>query len=178
MKRLLPLLPLGFFVAFAAALWLGLSNDPTLIPSVLIDKPMPEFALLPVRHNDVGFSRADLKGHVSLVNVFGSWCGVCTEEQPTLLELAQKKAVAIYGIDWKDAPSDGAKWLVERGDPFTRVGNDEAGRLALDLGVTGAPETFVVDRVGRIRYKQIGAITDDVWQKTLSPMIAKLETER
>jgi cytochrome c biogenesis protein CcmG/thiol:disulfide interchange protein DsbE len=92
--------------------------------------------------------------------------------------LAQNKAVQIYGIDWKDAPADGAKWLSEHGNPYTRVGNDDVGRTALDLGVTGAPETFVVDRTGRVRYKQIGAITDDVWRDTLAPMIAKLEREQ
>jgi len=178
MKRLLLFVPLSIFAGFALMLALGLNNDPTHIPSVLIDKPMPQFELSPVMPGQPGFSLADLKGHVSLVNVFGSWCGVCEEEHPTLVMLAQNKAVEIYGIDWKDEPADGAKWLAEHGDPYTRVGNDLSGRTALDLGVTGAPETFVVDRAGRVRYKQIGAITDDVWRDTLAPLIARLERER
>jgi cytochrome c biogenesis protein CcmG/thiol:disulfide interchange protein DsbE len=177
-RRFLVFIPLAIFAGFAIVLGLGLSNDPTHIPSVLIDKPMPQFALAPVIPGQPGFALADLKGHVSLVNVFGSWCGVCEEEHPTLVMLAQNKAVQIYGIDWKDAPADGAKWLSEHGNPYTRVGNDDVGRTALDLGVTGAPETFVVDRTGRVRYKQIGAITDDVWRDTLAPMIAKLEREQ
>jgi cytochrome c biogenesis protein CcmG/thiol:disulfide interchange protein DsbE len=177
MKNLVLFVPLGLFAAFALVLGLGLHNDPTRIPSVLIDKPMPEFSLEPVRPSDVVLSRDDLKGHVSLVNVFGSWCGVCAEEHPTLMHLAASKVVALYGIDWKDAPSDGAKWLSDNGDPYIRVGNDP-GRLALDLGVSGAPETFVVDRTGRIRYKQIGAITDTVWRQTISPLISHLEAER
>ncbi|HVZ68750.1 MAG TPA: DsbE family thiol:disulfide interchange protein [Rhizomicrobium sp.] len=178
MKRIAVFIPLAIFAGFAVALWLGLSNDPTHIPSVLIDKPMPPFELAPVVPGQRGLSHADLKGRVSLVNVFGSWCGVCTEEHPTLMKLAANRTIAIYGIDWKDTPADGAKWLAEHGDPYIRVGNDETGRTALDLGVTGAPETFVVDRNGKVRYKQIGAITDTVWHDTLAPLVAKLEAER
>ncbi len=177
MKRYVVFIPLMVFAGFMVALAMGLRNDPTLIPSVLIDKPMPQFELAPVVPGKPGLSHADLNGHVSLVNVFGSWCGVCIEEHPTLMKLAQNKTIAIYGVDWKDTPADGARWLAEHGDPFTQVGSDEAGRTALDLGVTGAPETFVVDRNGKIRYKQIGAITDDVWRDTLAPMVAKLESE-
>jgi cytochrome c biogenesis protein CcmG/thiol:disulfide interchange protein DsbE len=178
MKRLLVFIPLVIFAGFAIALGLGLSNDPTHIPSVLIDKPMPQFTLSPVLPGQPGFTRADLDGQVSLVNVFGSWCAVCEEEHPMLMMLAQSNAVRLYGIDWKDASADGAKWLAEHGNPYTRVGNDEIGRTALDLGVTGAPETFVVDRAGRVRYKQIGAITEDVWRNTLAPLISKLDAER
>lgn len=174
-KRLLPVV---LFAAFAVALGLGLQIDPRRIPSVLVGKQMPQFALQPVMPGTKGLVTADLKGHVSLVNVFGSWCGVCAQEHPMLMDLAAEHAVAIYGIDWKDDPADGAQWLRQRGNPYQSVGNDEEGRTALDLGVTGAPETFVVDRRGRIRYKQIGAITDDVWNQTLKPMIAKLEAER
>lgn len=178
MKRLLQFLPVALFAGFAAVLAMGLSNDPTRIPSVLIDKPMPDFALPPVIAGAPGLSRADLNGAVSLVNVFGSWCGICAAEHPMLMRLARDKAVAVYGIDWKDTPSDGARWLAERGNPYARVGNDAPGRTALDLGVTGAPETFVVDRKGRIRFKQTGEITQAVWRETLAPLIAKLEAEK
>jgi cytochrome c biogenesis protein CcmG/thiol:disulfide interchange protein DsbE len=93
------------------------------------------------------------------------------------MDLAQRNAVRIYGIDWKDSPEDGASWLNANGNPYVRVGNDESGRTALDLGVTGAPETFVVDKAGRIRFKQIGPITQDVWNETIAPLIRKLERE-
>lgn len=178
MRWFLRLMPVVVFAAFAVALALGLQNDPTRIPSVLIGKPMPSFALAPVEAGSPPFTTADLKGHVSLVNVFGSWCAVCVEEQPMLMALAAQQKVPLYGIDWKDAPVDGARWLRQYGNPFKRTGNDEIGRTAIDLGVTGAPETFVVDRQGRIRYKQIGAITDAVWRTRLAPLIAQLEAER
>jgi cytochrome c biogenesis protein CcmG/thiol:disulfide interchange protein DsbE len=177
-SRLAVFLPLLVFGAFLAVLGFGLGNDPSHIPSVLIDKPMPRFNLAPVNLGEPALSPVDLKGHVSLLNVFGSWCVVCEEEHPTLMTLARNKSVRIYGIDWKDSASDGAKWLSEHGNPYTRVGNDESGRTALDLGITGAPETFVVDRSGRVRYKQIGAITDEVWRTTLAPMVAKLDSEQ
>lgn len=177
MKRLLPFLPVVLFVAFAIALALGLKNDPSALPSVLINKPLPAFALAPVPPSQKGLSNADLQGHVSLLNVFGSWCGVCVEEHPILMDLSRAKAVAIYGVDWKDAPADGAAWLKAQGDPFTLVGSDEAGRLSLDLGVSGAPETFVVDKHGRIRFKQVGAITPEVWRDKLGPMVRRLEGE-
>ena len=177
MKRLLLLIPVALFALVAAALAFGLKKDPHQLPSVLVGKPLPAFALGPVRAGDQGLSNSDLTGHVSLLNVWGSWCGVCVEEQPFLLELAARKSVALYGVDWKDAPADGAAWLKERGDPFAGVGSDANGRLSLDLGVTGAPETFVVDKHGKIRFKQVGAITPDVWRDQLAPLIDRLERE-
>ena len=177
MRRLLPFLPVILFAAFAGWMYLGLSNDPRALPSVLIGKPLPDFNLGPVRPGDRGLARADIAGRVALLNVFGSWCGVCVEEHPTLLQLASEKAVALYGVDWKDTPADGAAWLRDRGDPFAQVGSDAAGRLAIDLGVSGAPETFVVDEHGRIRFKQVGAITPDVWRDQLAPLVAQLQAE-
>jgi cytochrome c biogenesis protein CcmG/thiol:disulfide interchange protein DsbE len=166
-----------FFAIFAVALGFGLDRDPSIIPSVIIDRPMPEFALAPLREGETGLKRDDLSGRVSLVNIFASWCGVCGVEHPTLMRLSREQPVRIYGVDWKDTRSDGHGWLEKNGNPYAQTGSDESGRLAIDLGVTGAPETFVVDKTGRIRYKQIGAITQDVWQKTLAPLIAKLEAE-
>jgi len=176
-KRAIAFVPVLIFVAIAVAMGFGLRNDPSALPSALIDKPAPEFALAPVRASEPGLARADLVGHVSLLNVFGSWCGVCVEEHPTLMDLAARKAVAIYGVDWKDTPADGAAWLDKHGDPFLKVGSDEAGRLSLDLGVSGAPETFVIDKHGRIRFKQVGAITPDVWRDKLAPLVRRLEVE-
>jgi len=168
------LAPLLVFGVLAVVLYFGLQQDPSTLPSVLIGKPAPTFALGPVRAGDTGFSRDDIRGKVVLVNVWGSWCGACKMEHPYLMELAAGGA-PIYGVDWKDDPADGAKTLKMMGDPYVKVGNDQAGRLSLDLGVTGAPETFLIDRTGRIRYKQIGPITPEVWRGTLAPMIAKLE---
>ena len=177
MKKLAVFIPFGLFSAFAGLLSLGLNRDPSIIPSVLIDRPMPDFSLSPLESNGQGLARTDLAGRVSLVNVFASWCGICVVEHPTLMKLSAEKDVPIYGINWKDAPGSGQAWLNKYGDPYVRKGADANGRLAIELGVTGAPETFVVDRNGRIRYKQIGAITSEVWEETLEPLIAKLEAE-
>jgi len=177
MKNLSLFIPLGLFSAFAGLLAIGLNRDPSAIPSVLIDRPMPEFALSSLQSKEPGLSRADLAGRVSLVNVFASWCGICVVEHPTLMKLSASQSVPIYGINWKDAPGSGQAWLTRYGDPYLKKGADANGRLAIELGVTGAPETFVVDRSGRIRYKQIGAITDEVWEEKLKPLIAKLEAE-
>jgi cytochrome c biogenesis protein CcmG/thiol:disulfide interchange protein DsbE len=168
--------PVALFAALAIALGFGLNNDPATLPSVLIGKPAPAFALGPVRPNDTGFASADIAGKVALINVFGSWCSACRLEHPMLMDLASK-GVAINGIDWKDSPADGAAWLQQFGDPYARVGNDQSGRLALDLGVSGAPETFIVDKRGRIRYKLIGPITDEVWAGEMAPLVARLEAE-
>lgn len=171
------LAPVAAFAFLAVVLALGLKEDPSRLPSVLVGKPVPNFALGPVRPGDVGFSRDDIRGKVVLINIYGSWCVVCREEHPMLMELAAK-GVPIYGIDWKDTPADGAETLLRSGDPYVRVGSDQNGRLALDLGVSGAPETFVVDRTGRIRFKQVGAITSEVWRDQMGPLIRKLEAER
>jgi|CXWL01.1.fsa_nt_gi cytochrome c biogenesis protein CcmG/thiol:disulfide interchange protein DsbE len=177
MKRLFWFIPLAVFIAIAYASWLGLGRDPAALPSALIDRPMPQFELAPVREGDGAFSRADLEGQVALVNVFASWCGPCRIEHPTLIELRTQQDVPIYGINWKESPADGRGYLAEAGDPYLKIGSDESGRFALDLGVTGAPETFIVDRHGRIRYKQVGPITPEVWARTIAPIVTQLESE-
>lgn len=168
------LAPVLVFVVLAIALAFGLRNDPAALPSVLVGKPAPVFALGPVRAGDGGFSTNDIRGKVAIINVFGSWCSACRLEHPMLMELAAK-GVVIHGIDWKDAPEDGAAWLTRFGDPYARVGNDQSGRLALDLGVSGAPETFIIDRTGRIRYKLVGPITPERWRDEMAPLIVQLE---
>lgn len=177
MKRLLLFIPLAVFVAIAYACWLGLARDPSVLPSALIDQPIPAFALEPVREHDDGFARANLEGQVALVNVFASWCGPCRLEHPTLVALAAERRLPIHGINWKETPAAGRQYLAEAGDPYTRIGSDSSGRFALDLGVTGAPETFIVDRQGRIRFKQVGPITPEVWSDTIAPIIVQLESE-
>ncbi|MGE0409977.1 MAG: DsbE family thiol:disulfide interchange protein [Amphiplicatus sp.] len=174
MKRLVLLAPLALFVAIGLAFAVGLTRDPSRIPSTLIDRPLPEFDLPPIQGFDKGLASADLKGEVALINVFGSWCVSCLLEHPVLLALSKENAVPIYGVNWKDEPGAGAAWLARHGNPYQRIGDDSAGRVVIDLGVTGAPETFVIDREGRVRYKQVGPITREVWEKKLRPMIEEL----
>ena len=174
MKNILVLAPLMIFAAIAGVFAVGLTRDPSAIPSMLIDRPLPEFDLPPIQGVDQGLASADFNGEVSLLNVFGSWCVSCHIEHPILMQLAASKAVPIYGLNWKDKPGDGAAWLARLGNPYDRIGDDPEGRVIFDLGVTGAPETFVIDREGRVRYKHTGPITPEVWEKTLRPLIEKL----
>ena len=148
------------------------------MPSPLIGKPVPEFSLPPVKGHALGLSSADLEGRVSLVNVFASWCVSCREEHPLLMQLKAQRTVPIYGIDYKDKPDDAAAWLSRMGDPYARTGADLDGRVAIDWGVYGVPETFVVDRRGRIAFKQIGPITAKALRQKILPLIARLRASR
>lgn len=169
------LVPLVVFVGLAIFLGIGLKLDPRLVPSVLIGKPVPAFSLPPVRGRSLGLASTDLVGQVSLVNVFASWCVACREEHPVFMQIRKEGIVPIHGLNYKDQPADAARWLDEMGDPYTRTGADTDGRVAIDWGVYGVPETFVIDRQGRIAYKQIGAVTPAVWRQKLLPLIHKLQ---
>jgi cytochrome c biogenesis protein CcmG/thiol:disulfide interchange protein DsbE len=178
MRRSLFLVPLILVLVLIGYFGLGLTRDPKLLPSVLIDRPFPQMDLPPITGYAKGFATADLGGEVALVNIFGSWCVACQVEHPVLMALAKSGEVPIYGIAWREKdPADATAWLKQRGDPYRLVGNDQLGRAIIDLGVTGAPETFVVDRAGRIRYKQIGPITADVWELDLKPLVDQLKAE-
>ncbi|MFA6022088.1 MAG: DsbE family thiol:disulfide interchange protein [Rhodospirillales bacterium] len=177
MRRLLYLLPVAVFGIIALFFLRGLTLNPREIPSVLINRPVPEMNLppLPGRGENTGLATADLKGRVSLVNIYGSWCIACVQEHPYLVQIKKQGIVPIHGIDWRDDPVEGAKWLQKHGDPYDRVGVDPApGRTAVDFGVTGAPETFIVDKAGLIRYKHIGPVTPETWDKILLPIIKEL----
>jgi cytochrome c biogenesis protein CcmG/thiol:disulfide interchange protein DsbE len=176
MKRLLFLAPVVAFLALLGLFFAGLQKDPTILPSMMIGKPAPQFALAPVRPGDVGLTTADLKGEPVLLNYYASWCVACRVEHPMLLRL-HEQGVVIHGVDWKDEAAKGNDWLVQRGDPYVKVGNDESGRTGIDMGVSGVPETFVIDRAGRVRYRQVGPITDDDWNRTIQPLLAKLRAE-
>ena len=165
------------FAAIGILLAFGLGLDPKRIPSPLIGKPVPQFELPPVTGRVLGLSSKDLQGEVSLVNVFASWCVACREEHPILMELGRKGVLPIHGLNYKDRPDDAKAWLDELGDPYTRTGADISGRVAIDWGVYGVPETFVIDRKGRIAYKQIGPITPEVLRDKLMPLIRKLQGE-
>lgn len=177
MNRLILLAPLALFLVLGAYFAIGLTRDPSRIPSALIDKPLPEFDLPPIEGFEKGLSSDDLRGEVALINVFASWCVSCIIEHPMLMEIAATEEVLIVGLDWKDPDGGGARWLEKNGNPYALVGDDALGRTAIDLGVTGAPETFIVDAAGRIRYKQIGPITPQVWRDTLKPLVEKLQKE-
>ena len=167
-------LPVVIFAALAAAFFYGLQIDSNTLPSALIDQPAPRFELPPLPGHEPGFSSADLAGHVSLVNTFASWCTPCRAEHPVLQALAATKRVPIYGIDYKDKPEAGRSWIAALGNPYTRIGADN-GRVGIDWGVYGVPETFVVDRQGRIRYKHVGPLTQADLDHTILPLVAQLE---
>lgn len=173
--RLAGYIPLIVFFVMAVFLAIGLTMDPREIPSPLIGKPVPEFKLPPVKGRTQGLASADLRGQVSIVNVFASWCVACREEHPVLLELSRKGIVPIHGLNYKDKPDDAQAWLDQLGDPYTRTGADISGRVAIDWGVYGVPETFVIDREGRIAYKHIGPVTPEALRDKLIPVITRLQ---
>ncbi len=181
MKRLLAFAPAAIFVLVLVGFAVGLRRDPTLLPSMMIGKPVPAFNLPPVRPSDAlsgrgGLATDQLSGEPVMLNVFASWCVACRVEHPMLMRL-KEQGVTIHGLDWKDEPADGAGWLAERGDPYARVGNDRTGRAGIDLGVSGVPETFVIDRKGRVRYRHVGAISVEDWNRKLEPLLARLRAE-
>jgi cytochrome c biogenesis protein CcmG, thiol:disulfide interchange protein DsbE len=176
--NLIRVLPVLSFAVIAIALGFSLTNDPRKMPSQMIDKPAPVFALPALDSAAPGLATDDLKGQVALINVFASWCAGCRVEHPTLLKIQREGKVPLYGINWKDKPGDGQKWLNANKSPYLKVGDDRAGRLGIDLGVTGVPETFVIDKTGRIRYRHAGPVTDDVWAANFEPLLADLRKER
>ena len=173
-RRLLFLFPLGLFAGLAVAFGAGLMLNPREIPSALIGDPVPEFDLPPVQGRELGFSDRDLEGEVTLVNVFASWCVECRVEHPFLMRLKEEKVVPLYGLNYKDKPDDAAAWLDTLGDPYTRTGADLSGRVAIDWGVYGVPETFVVDRNGIIAYKHIGAMSPEIFREKILPVVRRL----
>jgi len=179
MSRLFFLLPLLVFAVLVGYFALGLTKDPSrLDDTVLIDQPIGDFKLVPVQGRADVLSLSDVKGQVSLVNFFGSWCIACLDEHPLLMELSAKNVVPIFGVDWDEQhPSDVVRWLDRHGDPYTKIGVDETGGTVVDWGLTGAPETFVVDKNGVIRYKFVGPISVQAWEMVIWPLIQKLRTE-
>ena len=176
MRRLLFLAPVAVLVILLVGFFVGLKRDPSLLPSMMIGKQVPAFNLPPVRPEDRGFATADLGGEPMLINYYASWCAACSIEHPLLMQLRQQ-GVTLHGVDWKDKPELGFKWIAERGDPYVRVGSDQSGRTGIDMGVSAVPETFVVDKQGRVRYRHVGAITRDVWEAKLQPLMEKLRSE-
>ena len=164
----LPLVPLVLLVVFGAR---GLLGDQSVQPSALIAAPVPALRLEPMEGLGAPLEAADLTGQWSLLNVFGSWCAYCLVEHPFLMRLASE-GVPIYGIDWRDAPGAGEAWLARHGNPYAKVGADPGSRAILDLGVTGAPETFLVDPQGVVRHRHQGPLTERVWRREFAPLMA------
>lgn len=175
--KLSRLLPVGVFGVLVIFLAIGLTRDPSVIPTEMIDREMPAFELPELRNQATLVSQADLVGQVTLVNVFGSWCVACLQEHPTLMQLSRNDTVRIVGINWRDDRDDALAWLAKHGDPYEAIVFDAESELVIEIGVTGAPETFVLDPSGRIRYKQIGPITPEVWTKTIRPVIDAIARE-
>jgi cytochrome c biogenesis protein CcmG, thiol:disulfide interchange protein DsbE len=169
------LLPLGVFVLLAVFLAIGLTRDPREVPSPLIDKPAPAFTLRELHAPAKSLSAADLKGQVWLLNVWASWCVSCREEHPLLVELGRANVVPIYGLNYKDKPDAAMAWLGEMGNPYKASIVDGDGRVGIDYGVYGVPETFVIDREGIVRYKQIGPVTPQALKEKILPLVRKLQ---
>ncbi|MET0377703.1 MAG: DsbE family thiol:disulfide interchange protein [Spongiibacteraceae bacterium] len=181
MQRLKLFLPLLVFVVLAVFFFVVQKQisrgeyDPQNMPSALIDKPLPDFAL-PNLVGDNVIRRADVVGHILLVNIWATWCPTCHYEHPHLNKFAEQ-GVIILGVDYKDDADKARKWLQEKGNPYRWVITDQQGTLGLDLGVTGAPETYVVDAKGVVRLRYQGALDDRIWRETIQPMIEKLQRE-
>ena len=176
MRRLIFLLPVLLFAA--VAVWMAVplirGDDPSVLPSALIDRPAPDFALPALPGVPGGVARDDLAGSVRLVNFFASWCVPCLAEHPLLTRLAREEGIPVFGVNYKDETADATAWLSRHGNPYEKVGADADGRTAIDWGVYGVPETFVVDADGHIRFRHAGPLTPDIVRDQLMPLIEGL----
>jgi cytochrome c biogenesis protein CcmG/thiol:disulfide interchange protein DsbE len=170
------LVPLAIFVVLVTVLAIGLKLDPRYVPSPLIDKPAPDFQLSALAEPSQTVTKQSLLGRPVIVNVWASWCGACRDEHPFLVELARDPGIEIVGLNYKDTREAAQAWLAARGDPYRQTVFDPEGKLGLDLGVYGVPETFILDRDGVIRYKQVGPLTPDIWHRDIAPLWARLQT--
>ncbi len=171
------LLPLGLFLLIGLAFAVGLTKDPRNLPSEMIDRAFPEFELTEL-YDETKILTADMfTGQVSLINIFGSWCVACNVEHPVLMNIEKSGEVNLVGMDWRDERAKAKRWLAQRGDPYTKVIFDNESVLAIKLGVTGAPESFITDKAGHIRYKHVGIITPEIWERELRPLIKSLQAQ-
>ena len=177
-KSLKSLTPLILFLALAALLFYGLKLDPRKVPSPLVGKPAPQFSLPALQDPSQMVSDADFKGKISLVNVWASWCVSCRAEHEELMKLSREEQdIQIMGLNWKDDPNDATRMLRTFGDPYVVSAFDPDNKVGIDWGVYGAPETFLVDFEGIIRYKHIGPIDRKVWEQTLRPLVQEIKAE-
>ena len=175
MKALRYAVPLALFLVLVGFFAVGLLRDPREVPSPFIGKPAPAFRLEQLHEPKLAFSPDDMRGKVWLLNVWASWCVSCRVEHPLLVDMAKRKVVPIVGLNYKDKRDEGVKWLAKHGDPYALSAYDLDGKVGIDWGVYGVPETFVIDKQGVIRYKQIGPITPEALEKKLLPLIRQLE---
>ena len=175
MKTLRFVIPLAVFAILAAFLAVGLMHDPREVPSPFIGKPAPAFRLEQLHDRKLAFTPEDMKGKVWMLNVWASWCVSCRVEHPLLVEMARRKVVPIVGLNYKDQRDAGVQWLAKFGNPYALSAYDFDGKVGIDYGVYGVPETFVIDREGVIRYKQIGPITPEALEQKILPLLKSLD---
>ena len=168
-------IPLALFIVLLGFLAVGLNRDPREVPSPLVGKPAPAFEVPQLVAPDKTFAPKEMLGKVWLLNVWASWCVSCRQEHPVLVEYAKKDSITVVGLDYKDQRIDGMRWLKQFGDPYVLSAFDADGRVGIDYGVYGVPETYLIDKAGTIRYKQIGPITPEVMEKKILPMMKELE---
>ncbi|MBE0615312.1 MAG: DsbE family thiol:disulfide interchange protein [Burkholderiales bacterium] len=168
------LIPLALFLVMVVFLGIGLRLDPREVPSPLIDKPAPPFVLPQLHAPDKTFSQKEMLGQVWMLNVFASWCVACREEHPHLMELSRSGVVPIYGLNYKDERADGIAWLARFGNPYKVAAYDRDGRIGIDYGVYGVPETYLIDKAGVIRYKRIGIVTPEIVRDKILPLVKEL----
>jgi cytochrome c biogenesis protein CcmG, thiol:disulfide interchange protein DsbE len=176
LRKVLFLIPAALFAVLLAAFALGLDHDPSLLPSALINRPAPNFNLPGLVDPAKGLARKDLAGDVTLINFFASWCAPCREEQPALMTLALQPGVVLDGIAYKDKPADARRFLGDLGNPYRRIGVDQDGTTAINFGVYGVPETYVVDNTGHIRYRHVGPLSEVDVERKILPLIARITT--
>jgi len=176
-KKLQLMLPFILFLLISGLLFRGLTLRPEKIPSPLIGKSVPKFNLPTLENKKNSINESIFLGHVSLLNVWATWCALCAYEHPLLLELAKQQHIIIYGFNYRDDTTAAKEWLQQAGNPYQLILSDPSGMIAIDWGIYGTPETFVIDKKGYIRYRQIGIIDRETWDKKLKPLVQQLEQE-
>lgn len=169
------LLPLLAFLLLVGMFVIGLTKDPSRIPSPLLGNPAPEYALPSLQNPDVQVGSADFAGQVALVNIWATWCPGCRQEHGFLMELAAENALPIYGLNWRDNRPDALQWLRTLGNPYATSAFDADGRVGIDWGAYGAPETFLVDKNGMVVHKHIAPLTREIWEQDFVPLLEQLE---
>lgn len=170
-KIVLAVAPIITFIVLVIFFWFALENDPQKLNSNLIDKPVPEFTLPSLQNPEVVYTEKDLPQELFLLNVWGSWCGPCHIEHPYLMKYSKQYSVPIVGVNYKEKVIDGLKFIEQKGNPYSMVISDSDGQFAIDLGVYGAPETYIIDETGTVRFRYVGVIDDRSWHKKILPVI-------